>query len=69
MSCRSGPDTACGITVGGTTYANGTWAVSGISGGKQVSLGTYSGGNQGGGPGGGGPGGGGPGGGGRPWNL
>ena len=54
------------VTVGGTTYANDTWAVSGISGGKQVSLGTYSGGNQGGGPGGGGPGG--PGGGGRPWS-
>ena len=49
-----------GVSVGSTTYANGIWATSGISGGSAVSLSTYSGG--GGGPGGGGgnpPGGGG----------
>lgn len=54
-----------GVSVGGTTYCNGIWATSSISGGSSVSLGSYSGGgNQGGGgnPGGGG----GPGGGGRP---
>ena len=54
-----------GVTVGSTTYCNGIWATSGISGGSAVSLSSYSGGgNQGGGggnPGGGGPGGGGPG--------
>lgn len=41
-----------GVTVGATTYCNGVWATSGISGGSAVSLSTYSGG--GGGPGGGG---------------
>ncbi len=49
-----------GVSVGSTTYCNGTWATSGISGGTAVSLSSYSGGNQGGGPGGnqgGGPGG------------
>ena len=47
-----------GVSVGSTTYANGIWATSSISGGTAVSLSTYSGG--GGGPGGGGnPGGGG----------
>lgn len=52
-----------GVTVSGTTYCNGVWAASGISGGNSVTLSAYSGGNQGGGPGGGGnPGGGGPGG-------
>ncbi|MCR4844462.1 MAG: carbohydrate-binding domain-containing protein [Bacteroidales bacterium] len=52
-----------GVTVSGTTYCNGVWATSGISGGTSVTLSTYSGGSQGGGPGGGGnPGGGGPGG-------
>ena len=54
-----------GVSVGSTTYCNGIWAVSGISGGSSVSLSSYSGGgNQGGGGGnpGGGPGGGGPGG-------
>ena len=50
-----------GVSVGGTTYCNGIWASSGISGGSAVSLSTYSGGQ--GGPGGGGQGG--PGGGGR----
>ena len=56
-----------GVSVGSTTYCNGVWATSGISGGTSVSLSSYSGGgNQGGGPGGGGPGGGGPGG-GRGW--
>ena len=53
------------VSVSGTTYCNGVWASSNISGGSSVSLSTYTGG---GGPGGGGPGGGGPGGGGgRPW--
>ena len=48
-----------GVSVGSTTYCNGVWATSGISGGTSVSLSSYSGGgNQGGGPGGGGPGGG-----------
>ena len=44
------------VSVSGTTYANDTWAVSGISGGSQVSLGNYSGNDGGGGgtPGGGG---------------
>jgi uncharacterized protein YjdB len=52
-----------GVTVSGTTYCNGVWATSGISGGTSVTLSAYSGGSQGGGPGGGGnPGGGGPGG-------
>lgn len=47
-----------GVSVSGTTYCNGIWATSGISGGSSVSLGNYSGGNTGGGPGhGGGPGG------------
>ena len=52
-----------GVSVGSTTFCNGVWATSGISGGTSVSLSNYSGGgNQGGGPGGnqgGGPGGGG----------
>ena len=49
-----------GVSVGSSTYCNGVWATSGISGGSSVSLSSYSGGgNQGGGPGGGGPGGGG----------
>ena len=48
-----------GVSVGGDTYAGGTWATSSISGGSAVSLGTYTGG---GGPGGGNPPGGGPGG-------
>ena len=44
-----------GVSVSGTTYCNGNWATSGISGGTSVSLSSYSGGgNQGGGPGGGG---------------
>ena len=43
-----------GVSVGSATYANGTWAVSGISGGTAVSLSTYSGGGGGFGPGGGG---------------
>lgn len=47
-----------GVTVSGTTYSNGIWATSGISGGTSVSLSTYSGGGS-------GPGG--PGGGGFPW--
>lgn len=51
-----------GVSVGGTTYCNGIWATSGISGGSSVSLSSYSGGQ--GGPGGGGQGG--PGG-GRGW--
>ena len=51
-----------GVSVGSTTYCNGIWATSGISGGSSVSLSTYSGGS---GPGGGGQGG--PGGGGRGW--
>ncbi len=48
-----------GVSVGGTTYAGGIWATSGISGGSSVSLGSYSGGGNQGGPGGngGGPGG------------
>ena len=54
-----------GVSVGSTTYCNGIWATSGISGGTSVSLSTYSGGSQGGGPGGGGNQGGGPGGRGR----
>ena len=43
-----------GVSVGSTTYCNGIWATSGISGGTSVSLSSYSGGggNQGGGPGG-----------------
>ena len=49
-----------GVSVGSTTYCNGIWATSGISGGTSVSLSNYSGGS--GGPGGGGPGGGGHGG-------
>ncbi|MBQ8071179.1 MAG: carbohydrate-binding domain-containing protein [Bacteroidales bacterium] len=48
-----------GVSVSGTTYCNGIWATSGISGGSESSLSSYSGGNSGGGPGGGGPGGGG----------
>ena len=48
-----------GVSVGGTTYCNGIWATSSISGGSSVSLSNYSGGNTGGGPGGGGHGGGG----------
>lgn len=41
------------VSVGSTTYCNGAWATSGISGGSSVSLGTYSGGGgPGGGPGG-----------------
>lgn len=47
-----------GVSVGGTTYCNGVWATSGISGGTSVSLSAYSGGT--------GPGGGGRPGGGRP---
>ena len=60
----SAPSMSSGYTnvnVSGTTYANDTWAVNGISGGSKVSFSNYSGGgNQGGGgnPGGGGPGGG-----------
>ena len=50
-----------GVSVGSTTYCNGVWATSSISGGSAVSLSTYSGGGNSGGPGGGGPGGGGPG--------
>ncbi len=50
-----------GVSVSGTTYSNGIWAASGISGGTAVSLSSYSGGSQGSGPGGdgsqGGPGG------------
>lgn len=44
-----------GVTVSGTTFCNGIWATSGISGGSSVSLSTYSGGGSGpgGGPGGG----------------
>ncbi|MBQ7272885.1 MAG: carbohydrate-binding domain-containing protein [Bacteroidales bacterium] len=53
-----------GVSVGSTTYCNGIWATSGISGGTAVSLSSYSGGGQGGG---GNQGGGGPGGGGRHW--
>ncbi|MBR0223132.1 MAG: hypothetical protein IJL93_02540, partial [Bacteroidales bacterium] len=36
-----------GVSVGSTTYCNGIWATSGISGGSSVSLSTYSGGNSG----------------------
>lgn len=48
-----------GVSVSGSTCANGTLAASGISGGSAVSLSTYSGNGGGGNPGGGGPGGGG----------
>ena len=34
------------VIVGSTTYCNGVWATSGISGGTSVSLGTYSGGGH-----------------------
>lgn len=37
------------VSVGSTTYCNGVWATSGISGGNSVTLGTYSGGSSGGG--------------------
>lgn len=48
-----------GMSVGGDTYAGGTWATTSISGGSSVSLGTYTGGGgPGGNPPGGGPGGG-----------
>jgi len=40
------------VSVGGTTYCNDTWAVSGLTGGTAVSLDAYSGSSQGGGPGG-----------------
>ncbi len=50
------------VNVGSELFCNALWALDGLSGGSEVSLGTYSGG---GGPGGGH--GGGPGGGGRPW--
>jgi len=50
-----------GVSVGEEVYCNGLWALDGITGGSEVSLGTYSG-NSGGFPGGGGHGGGG-----RPW--
>ena len=33
------------VSVSGTTYCNGVWATSGISGGSSVSLGTYTGNN------------------------
>lgn len=33
-----------GVSVSGTTYCNGIWAVSGVSGGSSVSLSSYSGG-------------------------
>ncbi len=36
-----------GVSVGETTYCNGVWATSGISGGKSVTLGMYSGGGNG----------------------
>ena len=43
-----------GVSVGSSTYCNGIWASSGISGGTAVSLSSYSGGGGGqGGPGGG----------------
>jgi len=44
-----------GVSVGSTTYCNGIWATSSISGGTAVTLSSYSGGsgNTGGGPGGG----------------
>ena len=50
-----------GVSVGSTTYCNGIWATSSISGGTSVSLSSYSGGGSGGGNSGGGgnPGGGG----------
>lgn len=48
-----------GVSVSGTTYASGTWGLSGISGGTAVSLSSYSGGGGGHGGGGGGHGGGG----------
>ncbi len=38
-----------GVSVSGTTYCNGVWATSGISGGTSVSLSTYNGGGGGGG--------------------
>ena len=41
-----------GVSVGSTTYCNGTWATSSISGGTSVTLGTYSGSSSGGGGGG-----------------
>lgn len=50
-----------GVSVSGTSYANGVWATGDISGGTAVTLSSYSGGGSG--PGGGGSG---PGGGGRP---
>ena len=53
-----------GVSVSSTTYCNGIWATSGISGGSSVSLSNYSGGSNQGGPGG-NQGGGGHGGGGR----
>jgi len=34
------------VSVGSTSYCNGVWATSGISGGTSVSLGTYSGGHR-----------------------
>ena len=43
-----------GVSVGSSTYCNGVWATSGISGGTAVSLSSYSGGGSQGGPGGGG---------------
>lgn len=46
-----------GVSVGSTTYANGIWATSGITGGSAVSLSSYSGGGGSGGGNGGGPGG------------
>lgn len=57
---------AKGVSVSGTTYCNGIWATSGISGGSSVSLSAYSGGMGGGGNQG-GPGGGGGRSGGRGW--
>lgn len=47
-----------GVSVGSTTYCNGIWATSGISGGSSVSLNSYNGGNGNPGGGGGNPGGG-----------
>ena len=44
-----------GVSVNGTSYCNGVWVTTGISGGTSVTLSSYTGGN--GGPGGGGPGG------------
>ncbi len=47
------------VSVSGNTFCNGTWATGGITGGTQITLGSYSGGGGWpGGPGGGGPGGG-----------